>query len=207
VEGLGLETAGVRYDSKKGVEVNDFLQTANPRIYAAGDICLATKFTHIADATARIVIQNALFLGRKRLSALTIPWCTYTDPEVAHVGWYERDAQERGIPVKTFVKRLSDVDRAIVDGEEEGFVKIHVREGTDRILGATLVARHTGEMISEITLAMVGRIGLGRISNVIHPYPTQAEAIRQVGDLYQIGRLTPTIKGWLARWLAWGRGR
>ena len=205
VEGLNLESVGVKYDKREGVEVNEHLQTTNPSIYAAGDICLKYKFTHTADATARIVIQNALFLGRKKQSALTIPWCTYTDPEIAHVGMYERDAQEKGIAVDTFIRPLNDVDRAIADGEEEGFVKIHVKKGTDEILGATIVARHAGEMLSEITLAMVGHLGLGTLSNVIHPYPTQAEAIKQAADAYNRTRLTPFIKGLFTRWLTWMR--
>ena len=150
------------------------------------------------------MIQNALFLGRKKLSALTIPWCTYTDPEIAHVGMYERDAQERGIEVDTFIRHLKDVDRAIADGEEEGFVKVHVGRGTDKILGATIVARHAGEMISEITLAIVADIGLKTISSVIHPYPTQAEAIRQVADDYNRTRLTPFAKKLMDRWLGKG---
>jgi pyruvate/2-oxoglutarate dehydrogenase complex dihydrolipoamide dehydrogenase (E3) component len=187
------------------VQVNDFLQTTNSRIYAAGDISLPFKFTHTADATARIVIQNALFAGRKKWSSLIIPWCTYTDPEIAHVGMYERDAVKKGIPIETFVRPLRDVDRAIADGEEEGFVKIHVKKGTDQILGATIVARHAGEMISEITLAMVGKIGLKTISNVIHPYPTQAEAIRQVADAYNRTRLTPGVKNLFTRWFGWTR--
>jgi len=202
VEGLDLEAAGVQYDSKDGVKVNDYLQTTNPRIYAAGDICLQYKFTHTADATARIVIANALFMGRKKLSALHIPWCTYTDPEIAHVGMYERDAQERDIPLDTFMRPLKEVDRAITDGEEEGFVKVHVKRGTDKILGATIVARHAGDMISEISLAMVGGLGLKTIANVIHPYPTQAEAIRQVADEYNRTRLTPFAKSVLRLWLA-----
>jgi len=205
VEGLNLEAVGVKYDKREGVEVNEHLQTTNPRIYAAGDICLKYKFTHTADATARMVIQNALFLGRKQQSTLTIPWCTYTDPEIAHVGMYERDAQEKGIAVDTFIRPLNDVDRAIADGEEEGFVKIHVRKGTDKILGATVVARHAGEMLSEITLAIVGNLGLGTLANVIHTYPTQAEAIKQVADAYNRTRLTPFIKGLFTRWLAWRR--
>ena len=205
VEGLNLEAVGVKYDKREGVEVNEHLQTTNPRVYACGDICLKYKFTHTADATARMVIQNALFWGRKKESALTIPWCTYTDPEVAHVGMYERDAREKGIAVDTFVRPLSDVDRAIADGEEEGFVKIHVRKGTDRILGATIVARHAGEMLSEITLAIVGNLGLGTLANVIHTYPTQAEAIKQTADAYNRSRLTPFIKGLFTRWLAWRR--
>jgi len=201
VGGLNLEGVGVAYDQRKGVEVNDFLQTTNPRIYAAGDICLSHKFTHTADAAARIVIQNALFRGRKRLSALTIPWCTYTDPEIAHVGMYEKDASARGIPVDTFVREMKDVDRAITDGEEEGFVKVHVRKGTGHILGATIVARHAGEMINEISLAMVGKIGLGTLANVIHSYPTQAEAIKQVADMYNRTRLTTFVRMLLAWWL------
>jgi pyruvate/2-oxoglutarate dehydrogenase complex dihydrolipoamide dehydrogenase (E3) component len=201
VEGLNLEAAGVQYDKNNGVIVNDRLQTTNPRIFAAGDICLKYKFTHTADATARIAIQNALFFGRKKLSALTIPWTTFTDPEIAHVGINEIDAKESGIEVDTFIRRLRDVDRAIVDGEEDGFVKVHVKRGTDRILGATIVARHAGEMISEISLAMVNGLGLKAIANVIHPYPTQAEAIRQVADMYNRTRLTPFARNVFSFWL------
>jgi pyruvate/2-oxoglutarate dehydrogenase complex dihydrolipoamide dehydrogenase (E3) component len=205
VEGLNLEAAGVNYDRTSGVAVNDHLQTSNLRIYAAGDICLPTKFTHMADAAARMVIQNALFGGRKKLSALTIPWCTYTDPEIAHVGLYERDAQVMGLFVDTFVRPLHGVDRAVLDGESEGFVKVHVRRGTDQILGATIVARHAGEMISELTVAMVGGMGLKTIAQVIHPYPTQAEAIRQVADAYNRSRLTPFVKRLLHWWFVWKR--
>src|SRR5438046_530901 len=205
VEGLGLEAVGVQYDPARGVAVNDRLQTTNPRIYAAGHVCMQHKFTHMAEAAARIVIQNTLFLGRKKLSALHVPWCTYTDPEIAHVGMYERDAARQGIVVDTFVTPLSTVDRAIADGEEEGFVKVHVKKGTDRILGATIVARHAGEMLNEITLAMVGGLGLATLANVIHPYPTQAEAIRKTADAYNRTRLTPTVKKAFQRWLAWTR--
>ena len=186
--------------------MNDCLQTTNPRVYAAGDVCLDWKFTHAADFTARIVIQNALFLGRKKLSALTMPWCTYTDPEVAHVGLYEHDARERGVEVDTYVRDFKEVDRAILDGEEDGFVKFHVRKGRDEILGATIVARHAGEMISEVSVAMAAGVGLGKLASVIHPYPTQAEALRQCGDAYNRTRLTPTVKKWMGRWLAWQRG-
>jgi pyruvate/2-oxoglutarate dehydrogenase complex dihydrolipoamide dehydrogenase (E3) component len=203
VEGMDLETAGVDYDNTVGIRIDDFLQTSNPRIYAAGDACLEHKYTHTADASARIVVQNALFLGRQRLSALTIPWCTYTDPEIAHVGLYVRQARAQDIPVKTFTIPTHDVDRAIADGEEAGFVKIHVKERTDRILGATIVARHAGEMISEITLAMVAGIGLRTLARVIHAYPTQAEAIKKAADAYRRTRLTPTIQSLLRRWLAW----
>jgi len=194
VEGLGLEAVGVDYQRGQGVRVDDHLRTTNPRIFAAGDVCMEWKFTHAADFAARIVIQNALFFGRKRLSALHMPWCTYTDPEVAHVGASERDAARRGIAVDTYTRHFHEVDRAIVDNEEEGFVKVTVKRGTDQIVGATIVARHAGEMIGELALAMVAKVGLGTLANVIHPYPTQAEAIRQVGDLYNRTRLTPTVK-------------
>jgi pyruvate/2-oxoglutarate dehydrogenase complex dihydrolipoamide dehydrogenase (E3) component len=205
VEGMGLEAAGIEYDSKNGVHVNDRLRTSNRRVYAAGDVSSRYRFTHAADALARIVIRNALFLGRARASALTIPWCTYTDPEVAHVGLYEHEARERGYRVQTFMQELSRVDRAILDGETEGFVKVHVREGKDRILGATVVARHAGEMISELTLALRSRLGLGALAETIHPYPTQAEAIKKLGDAYQRTRLTPFVKWLLGKWLGWSR--
>ena len=205
VEGLNLEAVGVAFDPRRGIEVNDRLQTTNPRIYAAGDVCMQWKFTHAADAAARIVIQNSLFFGRKKLGALTMPWCTCTDPEIAHVGMYEGDANERGVKLDTFFRRMKEVDRAVADGEVEGFVKVHVEKGTDKILGATIVAPHAGEMIGELTLAMVEGIGLKGISGVIHPYPTQAEAIKQVADLYNRTRLTPGVKKWFQRWMAWSR--
>jgi pyruvate/2-oxoglutarate dehydrogenase complex dihydrolipoamide dehydrogenase (E3) component len=184
VDHLDLEAAHVEYELTTGIRVNDFLQTTNPRIYAAGDVCLAHKFTHMADATARIVLHNALLRGRRRLSALTVPWCTYTDPEIAHVGLYVRDAREQGIAVKTFTVLMHDVDRAVTDGDEEGFLKIHVKEGSDEILGATIVARHAGEMINELSLAITAGIGLAELGHVIHAYPTQADAIKMAADAY-----------------------
>jgi pyruvate/2-oxoglutarate dehydrogenase complex dihydrolipoamide dehydrogenase (E3) component len=205
LERLNLEVVGVRSDPRKGVVVNDCLQTTNPRIYAAGDVCLDWKFTHAADFSARIVIQNALFLGRKKASTLTMPWCTYTDPEIAHVGLYEHEFRERGMEIDTYIREFKQVDRAVLDGEEDGFVKFHVRKGRDEIVGATIVARHAGEMISEISVTIAGRIGLGKLASVIHPYPTQAEAIRQCGDAYNRTRLTPTVKKWMGRWLMWLR--
>lgn len=202
VEGLNLGEVGVAYDERGGVEVNDRLQTTNPRIFAAGDVCSPYKFTHNSDFQARIVIQNALFAGRAKASALTLPWCTYTDPEIAHVGLYEHEAKAKGIAVETFVQELAHVDRAILDGESGGLVKAHVRKGSDRIVGATIVARHAGEMISELTLAITGGLGLGTIAKTIHPYPTQAEAIRKLGDAYNRTRLTPAVKWVFEKWLA-----
>ncbi len=202
VQGLDLERVNVQYDPRTGIRVDDRLRTTNPNIYAAGDVCMQHKFTHAADFAARAVVQNALFFGRKKLSALTIPWCTYTQPEIAHVGMYERDAAKRGLDLDTFMRELSDVDRAIAEGRDEGFVKIHVERGTDRIVGATIVAEDAGDMISEISVAMAAGMGLAKLSSVIHPYPTQAEAIRQVGDAYNRTRLTPTIKRLFENFLA-----
>ena len=184
VEDMDLEAARVEYDTTTGIQVNDFLQTSNARIYAAGDVCLKHKFTHIADATARIVLRNALLRGRHRLSALTVPWCTYTDPEIAHVGLYVREAREQAIAVKTFTVLMHDVDRAVTDGDEEGFLKIHVKDGTDEILGATAVARFAGEMINELSLAITAGIGLEELGRVIHAYPTRAGAIKMAADAY-----------------------
>ena len=198
VEGLNLETVGVEYDSRKGVKVNDNLQTTNSKIYGAGDICMNWKFTHAADAAARIVIKNTLFspfgLGKSKLSDLIMPWVTYTDPEIAHVGMYEEEAQAKGIDCNTIKINFDDVDRALADGESEGFLKILHKRGSDEILGATIVARHGGEMISEITTAMIGGMGLSKLSTVIHPYPTQASAIKQAADMYRRTLLTPKTK-------------
>ena len=205
VEGLNLEGVGVAFDPRQGVQVNDALRTTNSRIYAAGDVCSTHKFTHAADFQARIVIQNALFHGRGRASALTIPRCTYTDPEIAHVGISEESAREQGLAIDTFLQPLDKVDRAILDGEDQGFVKIHVRRGTDRIVGATIVAAHAGDLISEISVALAGRVGLKRLASVIHPYPTQADAIRKLGDAFNRTRLTPFVKRLFETWLRWTR--
>ena len=205
LDGLGLDKAGITFDSS-GVTVSDNLQTSNPNVYAAGDICFPLKFTHTADAMARILIANALFMGRQKTSALTIPWCTYTDPEIAHVGMYERDANEKRIKVTTLTIPLSDIDRAVLDGESEGFARVHLSKGTDKILGATIVARHAGEMINEFSLAVTNGLGISAIAKTIHPYPTQAEVIKRLGDTYNRTRLTPFVKNLLSGWLKWQRG-
>ena len=205
VQGLGLEAAGVEF-SDRGVTVDDTLRTTNANIYAAGDVASRYQFTHVADATARIVLQNALFPGPKRKAGdLIVPWVTYTDPEVAHVGMYAHEAEAKGIKVQTFAQSLEHVDRARADGETNGFVKIHVKAGSDQILGATLVASHAGEMIGEITTAMVAGVGLKTLATVIHPYPTQAEAIRKIADQYNRTRLTPFVKRALQTWMSWRR--
>lgn len=193
VEGLGLEEVGVRYD-RRGIEVDDRLRTTSSRIYAVGDICSQYPFTHVADAHARLVVRNALFYGRGRASELVIPWVIYTSPELAHVGITPRDVHKRADEIETITIPLAEVDRAGIDGEEEGFFRVHLRKGSDRILGATLVAEHAGEIISQITQAMVAGVGLGKLGETIFPYPTQAEAIRKAADQWRRRRLTPLAK-------------
>ena len=209
VEGLGLEEAGVSYD-RTGVKVDSRLRTTNRRIYAAGDICFPFKFTHTADAMAQIVIQNALFphpfgLGMASTESLNIPWCTYTEPEIAHVGMYEADARRKGIEVETFTQPLADVDRAVLDGEDAGFARVHVRKGTDRILGATIVAADAGNLITEVTVAMKAGAGLGTIGAAIHPYPTQAEALRKAANQMRKARFNDRQRAILSRMFAWRR--
>jgi pyruvate/2-oxoglutarate dehydrogenase complex dihydrolipoamide dehydrogenase (E3) component len=204
VEGLNLEAAGVQYD-RNGVSVDERLRTSNPRIFAAGDVCSAYKFTHAADATARLVLRNALFFSRAKASALVMPWCTYTDPEVAHVGYYEAEARAAGFDVATLTESFAEVDRAVLDSEDDGFARVHYDRKTGRVLGATLVARHAGEMISELTLAITNGLKLSALANTIHPYPTQAEVWRKLGDAYNRARLTPTFRKLLAKWFAWRR--
>lgn len=204
IESLNLDAIGVQTHAK-GVVVNDFLQTTNPGIYAAGDVCSSYQFTHAADFMARAVIQNTLFFGRARVSRLVIPWCTYTSPELAQVGLTEQDATAKGIAFDVWKQSLHDLDRAILDGTENGFVKILTARGTDRIIGATIVGPHAGDLISEVTLTMTQRSGLRKLASTIHPYPTLADAIRRLGDQYNRTRLTPFVKRLFNTWLHWTR--
>lgn len=202
VEGLGLDQAGVEH-SPRGVEVNDFLQTTNPRIYAAGDIAGSYQFTHAADAMARACIQNAFFFGRKRLSRMVMPWCTYTDPEVAHVGLTPYQAEKQGLAIDTYREELRRVDRAILDGEDQGFAVIHCRRGTGKVVGATIVANHAGEMIGEVSLLMTAGIKLGTLASTIHSYPTQVEVLKRIADQFNKTRLTPLVARLLRTVLRW----
>ncbi len=209
VEKIGLETAGVSYD-KNGIRVNARLQSSNPKIFAAGDVCSRYKFTHAADAMAQIIIQNALFphplgLGYTSIESLNMPWCTFTEPEIAHVGMYEKDAKEKGLEVETYTYKLDEVDRAILDGEDEGFARIHIKKGTDKILGATIVAAHAGDMINEFSVAMKAGAGAKTIAGTIHPYPTQAEVNKKVVNLWRKAHFTLTMKNLLTKLFAWMR--
>ncbi len=204
LEGLNLEAAHVAYD-RHGVIINDHWRTSNKRIYAAGDVCSKYKFTHAAEAAARGVLRNALFFGNVKASQLVMPWVTYTDPEIAHVGLYKADAQAAGFDVATVTQHFDDVDRAILDGETKGLARAHYDRKTGKILGATIVARHAGEMLGELTLAITHGLKMDALSNTIHPYPTQADALRKLGDAYNKTRLTPTVKKIFAKWFVWRR--
>jgi pyruvate/2-oxoglutarate dehydrogenase complex dihydrolipoamide dehydrogenase (E3) component len=209
IEALNLQAA--RVDSNdQGIVVNDRLQTSNPRIYSAGDISSRFQFTHAAEALGRIALRNALFFGRKRASKLVIPWCTYTDPEIAHVGMTAHEAGGEGPSVETLTLSLEDNDRAAVDGETRGFVRVHSRKQDGAILGATLVSRHAGESIGELVLAIQRGLKVRDLAGIIHPYPTQAESIKRLGDLAVMAQFRPPrFKSWaqnlLARYFSWRR--
>lgn len=204
IENLNLVAAGVTFD-QHGVEVTDTLRTSNRNIYAAGDVCSRYKFTHAAEAMAKIAVQNSLFFGHKKVSDLVIPWCTYTDPEIAHVGLYEREALQMGLTVDTHTIPLSDVDRAITDGDTEGFARVHVNRRTGKIIGATLVGSHAGESIGELVLAIMQGLTLSSLSAVIHPYPTQSEAIKRLGNEGVRSRFKPWMRHLLQTYFAWKR--
>jgi pyruvate/2-oxoglutarate dehydrogenase complex dihydrolipoamide dehydrogenase (E3) component len=199
VEGLGLESAGIEHD-RKGVKVDARFRTTQRRVFACGDVASPLQFTHAADAQARAVLRNAFFRGRVKSSDLLIPWCTYTSPEVAHVGLYAHEAEAQEIPYETIEVELAEVDRARLDGEEEGFLKVHTRAGSDRILGATLVAARAGDLIGELCLAIRGGVGMKTLADTVHPYPTQAEVIKRAADAWNRRRLTPRTRRLLALW-------
>ena len=182
-----------------GIATDDFLRTTNPRVYAAGDVCQPLKFTNVAEATGRMAVYNAFTRGRYRLSRMTIPWCTYCDPEIAHVGLHVWDASERSLPMKSYTVMMQDVDRAITDGQDDGFVKIHVKAGTDKILGATIVASRASEMINEISVAMSTGIGMRDLAKVLHTYPAQSDAIRLAALAYVQDRPLPLMRRVYAR--------
>ncbi len=201
VEQLKLEVAGIGYD-RKGITVNDRLCTSNSRVFAIGDVSSPLQFTHVADAQARLAVPNALFfgMGGGRNSKLVVPWCTYTSPEVAHVGMTPADAAGKHIAIETVRVDLSRVDRAVLDDASDGFLKLHVEKGSDRILGGTLVAQHAGEMIGELALAITNGLGPGAIGRTIHPYPTQAEVFRKAADNWRKRKLTTRVMGLLKLW-------
>ncbi|MDP6038431.1 MAG: mercuric reductase [Candidatus Latescibacteria bacterium] len=204
VETLNLEAAGVKHD-RGGVTVNEYLQTSQKHIYACGDIAGPYQFTHTADAQARVVVRNILMplqLLRQKVDLSIVPWSTYTSPEVAHVGLTKAEANDKNIPYDLYTQELNEVDRAIVESETTGFAEVITEQGSDKILGVTIVSQHAGDLLHEFVLAMKHNIGLAGIAATIHAYPTFAELARKVGDQYNRTRLTPRAKSifsWLYR--------
>ncbi|HEY8650880.1 MAG TPA: FAD-dependent oxidoreductase, partial [Chthoniobacterales bacterium] len=199
---LDLKSVGVDVN-ERGVRVNDYLQTSQRHIYAVGDVIGPFLFTHMADAQARVVVRNIIvpfqFL-RQKVDYSVVPWCTYVDPEVAHVGLGEKEANQKNVDYDLFVVPLENIDRAVVESEDAGFAKVLTEKGSDKILGATIVAPHAGDLLHEFVLAMNANVGLGKIASMIHAYPTLAELARKAGDKYNKTRLTPRAKklfGWL----------
>jgi pyruvate/2-oxoglutarate dehydrogenase complex dihydrolipoamide dehydrogenase (E3) component len=199
VDHLELQAARVGVD-RIGIVVDDRLRTGNPRVYAVGDVCSPLQFTHQADAQARLVLANALFFGRGRASRLVIPWCTYTTPELAQVGLTAMEATNRGIAADVVTIPFSEVDRAVLDAETDGMLRVVLARGTDRILGATVVARRAGELIGEAVLAMTNGLGLGKVGRAVHPYPTETDAYRRAADQWRRAKLTPGVRRLLAGW-------
>lgn len=201
VEDLGLAAAGVE-PGADGIKVDDRLRTTNPRIYAAGDVCSSIRYTHAADAMARVVIRNALFLGRRKFSQLVIPRVTFTDPEIAHVGVTRDEAEKLGLDIETLTSHLDDNDRAILDGDPEGFISVHFDPSSGRLLGGTIVGRQAGEMIGQLTLAITSGLRCGALARTIQPYPTLSDSLRRIGDSYELSRIGPLgrflLRGWLA---------
>jgi pyruvate/2-oxoglutarate dehydrogenase complex dihydrolipoamide dehydrogenase (E3) component len=190
--GLDLERAGVA-SGPDGVRVDARLRTTNRRIFACGDVTGGYLFTHAADAAARIVIRNALFLGRARADRAIIPWCTYTSPELAHVGMNASRAEATD-GVDTVTIPFADVDRARLDGDDEGFFRVHVAHRTGRILGATCVGEHAGDIIGQVSLAMTAGISLATVASTVYPYPTHGEVLRKSADSWRRSQLTPTTR-------------
>ena len=203
LEELGLEAAGVRFDARHGIEVDAQLRTTNRHVYAAGDVCSRYQFTHSADAMARIVIRNALFMGRARVDRLIIPWCTYTQPEIAHVGETRQSLAAAGRPYQALRCNFADLDRGRTDDGGDGYAEVLLADGTDRILGATVVGKDAGEQLSSLVVLMSTGQGLGALSSLVLPYPTRSEYLRRLADAWNRSRLTPrtaaTLRWWLSR--------
>ena len=206
LKGYGLEELGVT--TGRTVEVNGYLQTNFPNIYAAGDVAGPYQFTHTAAHQAWYAAVNALFDPFKKFSAdyRVIPWATFVEPEVARVGLNELEAKEKNIPYEVTVYGMDDLDRAIADSEAHGFVKVLTVPGKDRILGVTIAGEHAGDLLAEYVLAMKHGIGLNKILGTIHTYPTLAEANKYAAGNWKRAHAPQALLGWVERFHAWRRG-
>ncbi len=207
-QGMGLEALGIALNSNGTIEVDDYLRTSIPTIYACGDIVGPYMFTHMAAHQAWYAAVNALF-GRFRkfkVDYSVVPWATFTDPEVARVGLNECEAREKGISFEVTRFDIDDLDRAIADGEAHGFIKVLTAVGSDRILGATIVAYHAAELITEYVMAMKHGIGLNKILATIHIYPTLSESNKFLAGEWRKARKPEKLLRWVEKYHAWSRG-
>ncbi|MBK6629621.1 MAG: FAD-dependent oxidoreductase [Betaproteobacteria bacterium] len=206
--GYGLEELGIPLAKTRTIETNEYLQTLYPNIYACGDVAGPFQFTHTASHQAWYAAVNALFGRFKMFKAdySVIPWATFTDPEVARVGLNEQEAKEKNIPHEVTVYGLDDLDRAIADSEAHGFVKVITPPGSDRILGATIVGEHAGDLLAEYVAAMRHGLGLNKILGTIHIYPTLAEANKFAAGNWKKAHAPQKLLAWVARYHAWRRG-
>ncbi len=208
VKGFGLEELGIGITKARTVEINEYLQTIYPNITACGDVAGPYQFTHTAGHQAYFAASNALFgwLWRQKADYSVIPWATFTDPEVARVGLNETEARERNIPYEVTVYGMDDLDRAIADEEAHGVVKVLTIPGKDKILGATIVGEHAGDLIAEFVMAMRHGLGLNKILGTIHIYPTLAEANKFAAGVWKRNHTPTKVLEWLARLHSWRRG-
>lgn len=208
VTGYGLEELGIEISKHRTVQVNEFLATKYPNIFAAGDVAGPYQFTHTASHMAWYCAVNALFgrFKRFRVDYSVVPWVTFTDPEVARVGLNESDAKEKGIAYEVSVFPLRELDRAIADGEVEGRVKVITRAGSDRILGATIAGEHAGDILPEFVAAMKHGFGLNAILGTIHAYPTVAEANKYAAGVWKRSRVTRGQMALAEAYNRWTRG-
>ncbi len=208
VKGFGLEELGVRIGQRGTVETDDLLQTNFPNIYCCGDAAGPYQFTHTASHQAWFATVNALFGAFKsfKVDYRVIPWTTFTDPEVARVGLNESDAKEQGVEYEVTTYPMDELDRAIAESEDRGMVKVLTRPGTDKILGATIVGPHAGDIIAEYVAAMKHGLGLNKILSTIHIYPTLAEANKAAAGQWKKAHAPKNVLQWAERYLAWRRG-
>ena len=206
LEGYGLETLGI--ETERTIETDDYLETLYPNIYAAGDVVGPYQFTHVASHQAWYAAVNGLFghLKKFKVDYRVIPWTTFIDPEVARVGLNEQEAIEKGIDFEVTRYDFKDLDRAVTESANDGFIKVITPKGKDKILGVTIVAEHAGDLMPEFILAMKHGLGLNKILGTIHMYPTWAEANKYAAGEWKRNHAPETLLNWLEKYHTWRRG-
>jgi len=199
---LGLENTSVKTHDR-GITVDEYFRTTADNIYAIGDVSAKYQFTNYADAQARAVIQNALFPGNKKTDPQILPMCTYTDPEIAHIGLTAAEADQKGIAYDNYTYDFGELDRARTEDDEIGYAEVLTQKGSDKIIGATIIGVDAGDQIAPISVMMSNKLGLGSLSNTLFCYPSRSEYLKRLSDNYNRTRLTPTVANWMKRWLKW----